>query len=83
HQALPDMLLFASGGLKGASDLAKSIALGATLGGMAGLFLKAAVQSTEAVLETISIIERELCIIMFASGAGDLNALKKTPLIQV
>ncbi|MEN6408119.1 MAG: type 2 isopentenyl-diphosphate Delta-isomerase, partial [Anaerolineaceae bacterium] len=33
HQALPDMLLFASGGLKGASDLAKSIALGATLGG--------------------------------------------------
>lgn len=83
HQALPDMILFASGGLKDANDLAKSIALGATLGGMAGLFLKAAVQSTEAVLEMISIIERELRIIMFASGAGDLNTMKKTPLIHL
>jgi isopentenyl-diphosphate delta-isomerase len=45
------MIIFASGGIKDGLDIAKSIALGATLGGMAGQFLKACAISNENVVE--------------------------------
>ena len=35
-KAVPNMTIFASGGIKDGLDIAKCIALGATLGGMAG-----------------------------------------------
>jgi len=38
-RAVPGMTVFASGGLKDGLDIAKCIALGASLGGMAGQFL--------------------------------------------
>ncbi len=41
-KAVPDMTVLASGGIKDGLDIAKCIALGASLGGMAGQFLKAA-----------------------------------------
>ncbi len=75
-----DLKIFASGGLRSGLDIAKCIALGASMGGMAGLFLKAAVLSTSATVQTISDIQRTLQIAMFASGAKDISALQKTPL---
>jgi isopentenyl-diphosphate delta-isomerase len=56
-------------------DIAKSIALGATLAGMAGPFLKAALKSTDAVLEQINILSQTLQITMFASGCRSLEDL--------
>lgn len=82
REAVPTMTIFASGGIKGGVDIAKSIALGASLGGLAGVFLKAAAESTETVLETIEEITRELQIIMFAVGAKDLHALQQVPMIR-
>lgn len=82
HQAVPDMLLFASGGLIDGIDIAKCIALGATMGGMAGPFLRAAAQSEEFTIKTIAEIKREIQICMFAAGAGNLEQLKLTPLID-
>jgi len=78
----PGMPVFASGGLRTGTDIAKCIALGASLGGMAGPYLKAAVVSPEAVLGTISEIRRELQVCMFASGAANLAALQRIPLIE-
>lgn len=78
-----DVTLIASGGLRSGIDLAKSIALGADMGGMAGPFLKAAAVSTEAVCETIEEAVRVLRVAMFAAGASDLAALRRTPLIRV
>lgn len=75
----PALPVIASGGLRNGLDIAKSIALGAHLGGMAGPFLKAAVQSTEALIETIDIIHAELKIAMFAAGIPDVAALRNTP----
>jgi isopentenyl-diphosphate delta-isomerase len=75
RQTLPDMMLFASGGLRGGIDLAKCLALGATLGGMAGPFLKAAARGVEAVAEEIEATVAELRVAMFAAGAADLRAL--------
>jgi len=51
-KAVPGMTVFASGGLNDGLDVAKCIALGASLGGMAGRFLKAAAVSTEKAVET-------------------------------
>ncbi|MBX3002976.1 MAG: alpha-hydroxy-acid oxidizing protein, partial [Anaerolineales bacterium] len=75
------MRIFASGGLRSGVDVAKGIALGAELGGMAGPFLKAAVQSTKAVVQTIAEISRELQVTMFAAGAGDIRSLQSVPLV--
>ncbi len=77
-RAAPNIPVIASGGLRNGLDLAKCIALGATLGGMAGPFLKAAVNSLEAVLEQIEIIRTELRIAMFCTGTDSIAALHKT-----
>lgn len=79
-QAAPGLPVFASGGLRSGLDIAKCIALGARLGGMAGPFLESAVQSVEKTLETIGRITREIQITMFAAGVKDLDQLRKTPL---
>ncbi len=82
-KAAPDMTIFASGGLKDGLDIAKCIALGATLGGMAGQFLKAAAVSTEKAVEMMNLTKRQIEVTMFACGAGTLDGLKPTKLVQV
>jgi isopentenyl-diphosphate delta-isomerase len=79
---LRSMRIFASGGLRSGLDIAKAIALGAELGGMAGPYLKAAADSTETVVQTISEVARELQVCMFAAGAGDIPTLQRLPLGQ-
>ncbi|MCL4247484.1 MAG: type 2 isopentenyl-diphosphate Delta-isomerase [Anaerolineae bacterium] len=78
----PGLPVIASGGLRDGIDIAKSIALGATLGGIAGPFLKAADQSTEAVSEFIDELTRQVRIAMLCSGARDIASLQQTPLIK-
>ena len=76
-KAAPDMTVFASGGIKDGLDIAKCIALGATLGGMAGQFLKAAAVSTEKAVETMKLTKRQIEVTMFAAGAATLAELKE------
>lgn len=75
QQAAPEMLTFASGGLKDGLDIAKCIALGATLGGMAGQFLKAAAISTENVVEMMKLTHKQIQVTMFAAGIRDLPTI--------
>jgi isopentenyl-diphosphate Delta-isomerase len=79
-RAAPGVLIFASGGLRNGVDIAKCIALGAHLGGLAGPFLKAAAQSLEATVQTIEELKREIQVCMFAAGARDLEQLRHTEL---
>ena len=82
RKAAPDMTVFASGGLKDGLDIAKCIALGATLGGMAGQFLKAAAISTESVVEMMQLTKRQIEVTMFACGVGTLEGLRDGKLVN-
>lgn len=75
--ALP---LIASGGLRDGIDVAKCIALGANMGGLAGPFLRAAANSVDAVQQEIAILTTQLRIAMFSASAANLELLGKTPL---
>ena len=74
-KAVPDMTIFASGGIKDGLDIAKCIALGATLGGMAGQFLKAAAVSTEKAVEMMKLTKRQIEVTMFACGTERIGEL--------
>lgn len=81
-KATPDMTIFASGGIKDGLDIAKCIALGATLGGMAGNFLKAAAISTEKAIDVMKLTKRQIEVTMFACGVDKLDGLQVGKLIK-
>ncbi len=81
HQAAPHLPIFASGGIKNGIDVAKSIALGASIAGLAGDFLRAADQGgVEAVVELAETITDELRVAMFVAGAANMSTLAQLPL---
>ena len=80
RKTCPAIPLIASGGIATGVDLAKCLALGADLVGMAHGLLSAALQSTEAVQGRLEIIIRQLEIAMFCTGSRDIAALDRTRL---
>ena len=83
RQAIPELPLIASGGLGHGLDIAKAIALGATLTGLAGPFLQAATDSAQAVINLIQELTRTLRIMMFCVGARDITTLQTVPLTKI
>ena len=79
----PRMPVFASGGIRDGLDIAKCMALGATLGGMAGNFLKAAAVSTEKAVERIRLTQEQIRVSMFASGSLTLSDLGPEKLLSI
>jgi isopentenyl-diphosphate delta-isomerase len=80
--ALPDIPLIASGGLRSGMDLAKVLALGADLGGLAGPFLKAANVSAQAVADLAEEMANVLRTVMYCLGVTDTQALKGTSALR-
>ncbi len=81
-QADPHLLVIASGGLRNGVDIAKCLALGASLGGMAGPFLKSASKSIESTLNLIDLMRKELTICMFATASATLEQLRQGKLVK-
>lgn len=81
-QAAPELPIFASGGLRDGIDIAKCIALGATLGGLASPFLKAANESVEAVNALIETLTVQLRVAMLASSSRTISDLQQAELIH-
>jgi isopentenyl-diphosphate delta-isomerase len=80
--ALPDTPVIASGGLRTGMDLAKVLALGANLGGIAGPFLHAANVSASAVADLAEEIGDVLRTVMFSLGIRDIPSLQGTSALQ-
>ena len=73
----PQLPIFASGGIRSGQDIAKCVALGADLVGLASPFLKRAAESSAAVVDEMETLAAELAIAMFCSGAGCLADLRQ------
>jgi len=79
REVAPNETIVASGGIAGGIDVAKAIALGADVAGIAGAFLRAADAGEERADDLAREITETLRIAMFAIGAGNLDALRGTP----
>lgn len=83
REEAPELPLMASGGIRDGIEVAKCIALGAAVAGLAGEFLRAADNDgVEGVVELAGAITDELRVTMFCSGFGDTAALSNAPLYQ-
>lgn len=78
----PDIPLIASGGLRNGLDVAKTIALGADLAGLALPFLRAANESELALHQLMDILIAELTTALFCAGASNLAALRQPGVLQ-
>jgi isopentenyl-diphosphate delta-isomerase len=78
----PGVLVIASGGLHNGVDIAKCIAMGASLGGMAGPFLRSATQSLEQTINLINLLKEELRACMFATSSKTLEDLRDNKLVK-
>jgi isopentenyl-diphosphate delta-isomerase len=79
---LPDTPLIASGGLRSGQDLAKVLALGADMGGLAGPFLKAANISAQTVAGLATEMADVLRTVMFCLGITGVKDLQGTSALR-
>lgn len=70
--------VIASGGIRTGIDIAKSLVLGASLGGMALPLLKPACDGIDTLSETIETIEQQLRIALFLTGHTRVSELPDT-----
>ncbi len=77
-----ELPLIASGGLRNGLEVAKTIALGADLAGLAFPFLQAASQSPEALEELAQLLLAELRIVLFCTGNSNINQFQKSQCLE-
>ena len=73
--------VIASGGVRTGSDIAKSLALGASLAGFALPVLGPSLKDSEEVKMKLDLVIRQLRTIMFLVGASSIEGLKAVPVI--
>lgn len=71
--------VIASGGIRSGLDIAKSLAFGADLCGMALPLLRPAMESDEALVQIVEGIHRELTAAMFLTGSAGIIDLRSAP----
>ena len=80
NKACPKLNLIGSGGVRHGLDVARCIRLGASISALAQPFLAPSLESTEAVVEKITVLREQLRWAMFLTGSANLETLQKAPL---
>ena len=73
--------LIASGGIRSGTDIAKALALGASLAAVSQPILEAAVKGAKETQEKLTCLIEELRNVMFLVGAEKINDLAKSPVV--
>jgi len=73
--------LISTGGVRNGLDIARALALGATLVGMGFPFLKAASESYEAICELLETVVAEMKVAMQLSGAASVTQLRQVDIV--
>jgi isopentenyl-diphosphate delta-isomerase len=82
RQVAPTLPLIASGGLRNGLDVAKTLALGADLAGLAYPFLKAASDSEAAVATLAEVLIAEIKTVLFCTGQATLSGLRQEGVLR-
>ncbi|VEP18856.1 Isopentenyl-diphosphate delta-isomerase [Hyella patelloides LEGE 07179] len=82
NNAVADIPLIASGGLRNGLEVAKAVALGADLAGLAFPFLQAADQSPEALEELVQVLTAEIKTVLFCTGNINLLELQQSSMLK-
>ena len=78
----PEIPLIASGGLRHGLDIAKALAIGADIGGMALPFLQAAAESEAAVNSLVEVLIAEMTTVLFCTGNATIEQLKSSSALR-
>ncbi|HEY9781941.1 MAG TPA: type 2 isopentenyl-diphosphate Delta-isomerase [Leptolyngbyaceae cyanobacterium] len=78
----PKIPLIASGGLRHGLDVAKAIALGANIAGLALPFLQAASESEAALHDLVEVLIAEISTVLFCTGNANLEQLQHSGTLQ-
>lgn len=78
----PLVPLIASGGLRHGLDVAKAIALGADIAGLALPFLQAAAESEAALQALVEVLIAEITTVLFCTGNANLEQLQHSEALQ-
>jgi isopentenyl-diphosphate Delta-isomerase len=73
--------VIASGGIRSGLDIAKSLALGATLTSLSQPILESAVLGVKETVDTLSLLIAELKNVMFLVGASSIPELRKSAIV--
>ena len=82
RKAAPDAVIIASGGLRHGLDIAKSLGLGANMGGMAGAILRHLEDEDKSLrpdrlANEIDVLKTQIRTALFLSGASSVSALQR------
>ncbi|MFQ5903979.1 MAG: alpha-hydroxy-acid oxidizing protein, partial [Candidatus Binatia bacterium] len=82
REAVPDLEIVASGGIRSGLDIAKAIALGANIAAIGQPLLEPALESAGKAIKFLARVIYEIKVAMLCVGATNIAALSKVPLIR-